>query len=197
MMIGYARVSTADQDAALQRDALTREGCERILEEPASGGKTDRAELARALDVMRAGDTLVVWKLDRLARSMKQLIETITRLEEAGVQFRSITEQIDTSTPGGKLTFHIFGALADFEQALIRERTRAGLASARARGRKGGRPRRLTADDIKLAETLLAGNHGVLEVAKQLKVSRATLFRRLKENRTSRDEGEAEFDDGY
>ena len=183
MMIGYARISTAGQDAALQRDALTREGCERIFEETASGGKTDRPELARALDVMRAGGTLVVWKLDRLARSMKQLIETITRLEEAGVQFRSITEQIDTSTPGGKLTFHIFGALADFEQALIRERTRAGLAAARARGRKGGRPRRLTADDIKLAETLLAGNHGVLEVAKRLKVSRATLFRRLKENR--------------
>ncbi len=183
MLIGYARVSTAEQDAALQRDALRREGCERIFEETASGGKTDRPELSRALDVMRAGDTLVVWKLDRLARSMKQLIETITRLENVGVQFRSITERIDTSTPGGRLTFHIFGALADFERALIRERTRAGLAAARARGRTGGRPRRLTAGDIKLAETLLAGDHGVQEVAKRLGVSRATLFRRLKENR--------------
>ena len=182
MMIGYARVSTAEQDAALQRDALTREGCERIFEETASGGKADRSQLARVLDMMRAGDTLVVWKLDRLARSMKQLIETITRLEAAGVQFRSITERIDTSTPGSRLTFHIFGAIAEFERALIRERTRAGLTAARARGRKGGRPRSLSADDINLAATMLADNYAVQDVAKRLDVSRATLFRRLKES---------------
>ncbi len=181
MLIGYARVSTVDQDPALQRDALKREGCERIFEETASGGKVDRSELLRALDQMRKGDTLVVWKLDRLARSMKQLIETVALLEAQGVQFRSLTEKIDTGTAGGRFTFHIFGALAEFERSLIRERTNAGLQAARARGRNGGRRKSMSADDLHAAETLLAGGVGPTEVAMRLGVSRSTLFRRLKE----------------
>ena len=180
MLIGYARVSTVDQDMTLQRDALKREGCERIFEETASGGKADRPELQRALDHMRKGDTLVVWKLDRLARSMKQLIETVTLLEAAGVQFRSVTEKIDTTTPGGKLTFHIFGAMAEFERSLIRERTMAGLKAARARGRKGGRPSLMSADDLAVAQRLLSAEFSVKGVANRLGVSEATVYRKLK-----------------
>ena len=152
MLIGYARVSTLDQDLALQRQALKAAGCERIFEEAASGAKADRPQLARVLDHMRAGDTLVVWKLDRLARSLQQLIETVAALDGKQVQLRSLTEQIDTSTPSGRLTFHIFSALAEFERSLIRERTLAGLAAARAAGRTGGRPRKLTEEDIEMAK---------------------------------------------
>jgi DNA invertase Pin-like site-specific DNA recombinase len=138
ILLGYARVSTQDQNPALQREALTEAGCERIFEEKASAAKRDRPELAEALKFMRAGDTLVVWKLDRLARSLRQLIETVEQLEAQGIGFMSLTENIDTTTPGGKLIFHIFGALAEFERSIIRERTVAGLTSARARGRVGG-----------------------------------------------------------
>ena len=138
MLIGYARVSTQEQDLALQLDALKAAGCERIYEERASGAQRDRPELKAALGYMREGDTLVVWKLDRLARSLKQLIDTVEDLGARGIGLRSLTEAIDTTTSGGKLIFHIFAALAEFERAVIRERTLAGLAAARARGRKGG-----------------------------------------------------------
>src|SRR3954467_10501673 len=138
MLVGYARVSTEDQNLDLQRDALTRAGCERIFTDVASGAKDDRTGLAGALAFLRPGDTLVVWKLDRLGRSLKHLIETVTALQARKIGFRSPQESIDTTTSGGKLIFHVFGALAEFERDLIRERTQAGLQAARARGRKGG-----------------------------------------------------------
>ena len=141
MRVGYARVSTADQSPDLQLDALRRAGCEKIYTEKASGAKADRPELGRVLDdVLRKGDVLVVWKLDRLARSLKTLITTAEDLEGRGIGLVSLTESIDTTTPGGVLVFHVFGAIAQFERALIREHTAAGLAEARRRGRKGGRP---------------------------------------------------------
>lgn len=180
MLVGYARVSTQDQDAGLQRVALVEAGCERVFEETASGAQRDRPELQAALDYMRAGDTLVVWKLDRLARSLKQLIETVEKLEGVSIGLRSLTEQVDTTTAGGKLIFHVFGALAEFERALIRERTTAGLANARAQGRVGGRPRRLSDQDLSVAKTLLAcPDLTVAAVAKRLGVSPATLYRHL------------------
>src|SRR5919202_1797568 len=135
MLVGYARVSTQDQNPELQLDALQQAGCERVFVEKASGAQRDRPELKAALDFMRGkGDVLVVWKLDRLARSLKQLIETVEDLERRGIGFRSLTEQIDTTSPGGRLVFHIFGAMAEFARSIIRERTRAGLDAARARG---------------------------------------------------------------
>jgi DNA invertase Pin-like site-specific DNA recombinase len=179
-LIGYARVSTQDQSTDLQLDALAKAGCSRVFSESASGAQRDRPELARALDYMRPGDTLVVWKLDRLARSLKQLIETVESLEGKGIGFRSLTESIDTTTAGGKLTFHIFAALAEFERSMIRERTRAGLDAARARGRVGGRPRSLTDKDLEMAKTLLANpDITVDEVAARLSVAPATLYRYL------------------
>lgn len=190
MLVGYARVSTQEQDAELQRVALREGGCERIFEETASGAQRDRPQLAAALEYMRKGDTLVVWKLDRLARSLKQLIETVERLDEAGVGFKSITESIDTTTPGGRLIFHIFGALAEFERSMIRERTMAGLVAARARDRIGGRPRALSEDNLSIATTLLAnGSITVSQVAARLGVSPATLYRYVPGGRSSlRDE---------
>lgn len=177
-LIGYARVSTQDQGTEMQRVALEAAGCARIYEETASGAQRDRPQLAAALDYLRPGDTLVVWRLDRLARSLKQLIETVEALEKRGVHFRSLTENIDTSTPNGRLTFHLFGALAEFERSLIRERTMAGLAAARARGRVGGRPRGLTEQKQRVARSLLAaGDLTVSEVAAQVGVSPATLYR--------------------
>jgi DNA invertase Pin-like site-specific DNA recombinase len=142
MLIGYARVSTHEQDCALQTDALTAAGCDRVFLETASGAKRDRPELKAALAAMTEGDTLVVWRLDRLARSLRHLLETIEGLEGQGKKFRSLTECIDTSTSGGKLIFSIIGAIAEFERALISERTKAGLEAARLRGRRGGRPRK-------------------------------------------------------
>jgi DNA invertase Pin-like site-specific DNA recombinase len=141
MIVGYARVSTSDQTFDLQKDALTRAGCERIFTDTMSGARAERPGLVQAFTFTRAGDILVVWKLDRLGRSLRNLIDVVTELETLGIGFRSVTESIDTTTSGGKLIFHIFGALAEFERDLIRERTQAGLAAARARGRKGGRPR--------------------------------------------------------
>ena len=180
MLVGYARVSTQDQNPALQLDALTAAGCEKVFTEKASGAQRDRPELAAALSYMRAGDSLVVWKLDRLARSLPQLIETVATLERQGIGFRSLTEAIDTTTAGGKLIFHIFGALAEFERSVIRERTRAGLKAARDRGRKGGRPPALSAADLAAAKALLRDPEiTVDDVAKRLKVSPATLYRHL------------------
>lgn len=178
MLVGYARVSSQDQDATLQRVALQGAGCEQVFEETASGAQRDRPELAAALGYMREGDTLVVWKLDRLARSVRQLIETVEGLEARGVGFRSLTENIDTTSPGGKLVFHLFAALAEFERGLIRERTMAGLASARARGRTGGRPRSLVERDLIAVKALLADDQiTVAEVAKRVGISPATLYR--------------------
>lgn len=143
-LIGYARTSTGKQDLALQLDALDRAGCERNFKDTASGSLNVRPQLDNCLHHLRQGDTLVVWKLDRLGRSLRHLIETVARLEERGIGFRCLTEGIDTTTPAGRLTFHIFGALAEFEGQLIRERTLAGLEAARARDRRGGRPASLT-----------------------------------------------------
>ena len=177
MLVGYARVSTHDQDPALQLDALTQAGCDRLYTETASGAQRDRPELKAALDYMRAGDTLVVWRLDRLARSMKQLIETVEALADRQIDFRSLTEHIDTHTSGGKLVFHLFGALAEFERSIIQERTRAGLAAARARGRTGGRPPVLDEKDKVAALALLRDpSIPVKEVAHRLGISVAALY---------------------
>jgi DNA invertase Pin-like site-specific DNA recombinase len=175
MLIGYARVSTVDQNLALQRDALTEAGCTKIFTEQMSGAVTDRPALRDAFEFARSGDTLIVWKLDRLARSMKQLIETIEALRVRGIGFRSLTEALDTTTAQGRLVFHMFGALAEFERSLIRERTQAGLAAARRVGRTGGRPPKLTDDDIEAAKALLANpDIGVIQIAHRLGVSPAT-----------------------
>ena len=180
MRIGYARVSSQDQNPDLQLDALRAAGCKRIFVEKASGAQRERPELGAVLDYMRSGDTLVVWKLDRLARSMKQLIETVEGMEARGIGLRSLTEAIDTTTAGGKLIFHIFGALAEFERAIIRERTRAGLEAAKARGRQGGRPPKLTPQDLAAAKAMLADtSFTVADVARRLGVSPATLYRHL------------------
>lgn len=178
MLVGYARVSTQDQKPELQLDALCKAGCEKIFEEKASGAQRDRPELKAALAYLREGDTLVLWKLDRLARSLKQLIETVEALEDRKIGFRSITENIDTTTPGGRLVFHIFGALAEFERSIIRERTSAGLAAARARGKVGGRPPALTEADVRAATVLLSDRSmAVKDVAKRMGVSVSTLYK--------------------
>src|SRR5690242_3741054 len=181
MLIGYARVSTTDQTLALQQDALEKAGCERLFTDTASGSQTDRPGLTEALSHLRQGDTLVVWKLDRLGRSLKDLITRITQLQNQDIGFKSLTEQIDTTTSGGKLIFHIFGALAEFERDIIRERTQAGLTAARARGRRGGRPKAKalnTAKKVAMAQQLYADkNNSVDEICKTLNISRATLYR--------------------
>ena len=179
MLIGYARVSTGEQTLDLQLDALQQAGCEKTYRETASGAAAERPVLADVVGYLRPGDTLVVWRLDRLGRSLQHLIETIAQLAEHGIGFKSLTEQIDTTTSGGKLVFHVFGALAEFERDLIRERTQAGLAAARARGRQGGRPRKLgTPAKVALAQALYDDQrHSVAEICRTLGVSRATLHR--------------------
>lgn len=179
MLIGYARVSTTDQTVALQEDALRQAGCARLFTDTLSGSTVQRPGLTEALDHLRAGDVLVVWKLDRLGRSLPHLITVIQQLQARGIGFRSLSEQMDTTTAGGQLIFHIFGALAEFERALIRERTQAGLAAARARGRVGGRRPKLTPDQIEMARQLLATRSGA-EVAEALHVSRATVYRAIR-----------------
>ena len=180
MLVGYARVSTQEQDPSLQLDALQGAGCEKLFVEKASGAQRDRPQLRSALEYMREGDTLVVWKLDRLARSLKQLIETVEALEGRGVGFRSLTESIDTTSTGGRLVFHIFAALAEFERSIIQERTKAGLDAARARGRRGGRPPALTGEDLAAARALLRDPAiTVKEVAKRLGCSPSTLYAHL------------------
>src|SRR5215207_9941563 len=186
MLIGYARVSTQEQDLALQLDALTQLGCDKIFTEKASGAQRDRPQLIAALDYMRAGDMLVVWKLDRLARSLKQLIETVEDMERRSIGFRSLTEAIDTTSPGGKLIFHIFASLAEFERAIIKERTRAGLVAAKARGRTGGRPSALSSADLAAAKALLRDPDITVEQAAQrVGVSPATLYRYLPGGRST------------
>jgi DNA invertase Pin-like site-specific DNA recombinase len=182
MLIGYARVSTQDQTPALQLDALKAAGCKRVFVEKASGAQRDRPELKGALDYARenTGDVIVVWKLDRLARSLSQLIETADLLEKRGIGLKSLTEAIDTTSAGGRLVFHVFGAMAEFERSIIRERTKAGLDAARARGRTGGRPPSLLAKDVAAAKAMLTDPEITMnEVARRLKVAPSTLYRHL------------------
>ncbi len=180
MLVGYARVSTLGQTLDPQKDALGQAGCERIFTDVASGAQGPREGLTEALRFLREGDTLVVWKLDRLGRSVKHLIEMVTELKERQVEFQSLQEQIDTSTSGGKLIFHVFGALAEFERDLIRERTQAGLVAARARGRRGGRPRAMDEKQVAIARSLMKDpDNSVADICQILRVSRATLYRYL------------------
>ena len=192
MLVGYARVSTQDQDLALQLDALKAAGCERVFTEKASGAQRERPQLQAALGYMRPGDTLVVWKLDRLARSLKQLIETVEALGGRGVGLRSLTEALDTTSSGGRLVFHLFASLAEFERAVIRERTVAGLQAARARGRRGGRPPALSDKDLTAAKALLRDPAiTVAEVARRLGVVPSTLYRHLPRARSAAMDGGA------
>jgi DNA invertase Pin-like site-specific DNA recombinase len=194
-LLGYARVSTTDQQPQLQVDALERAGCYRVFVETATGARADRPVLEQLLDQLRPGDTLVVWKLDRLGRSLRHLVDIVTGLAERGIGFRSLQEAIDTTTPGGKLVFHVFAALAEFERDLIRERTTAGLAAARARGggrgrtsraaarargRHGGRPSVMTTHKLKVAEEMYrSGQYTVSAIATTLGVSRASIYRHV------------------
>lgn len=180
MLIGYARVSTLDQNLDLQRDALHKAGCEKIYTDTISGAKAQRPGLDECLSYARRGDTLVVWKLDRLGRNLKNLIEVAGQLDAGGIGLVSLQERIDTNTPGGKLVFHVFGALAEFERELIRERTNAGLQAARARGRRGGRKPALDAKKREIARALHT-NPGlsVAEICRTLGVSRATFYRSM------------------
>jgi DNA invertase Pin-like site-specific DNA recombinase len=178
--VGYARVSTIDQNPAMQLDALAAAECVKVFEDRASGARADRAGLRSALEYVRDGDVLIVWKLDRLGRSLPHLIETVTSLAIRGIGFRSMTEAIDTTTPGGRLVFHLFGALGQFERDLIQERTRAGLAAAAARGRKGGRKRVVTSQKLDRARTIIAKGLTVREAATRLKVGKTTLYAALR-----------------
>lgn len=178
MKLGYARVSTNEQNPQSQIDELTKYGCDKIFVEYASGAKAERPELKKLIEFARDGDTIVVWKLDRLARSLKQLLQTIEYLENQQIGFASITETMDTTTPGGKLIFHLFGALSEFERSMIRERTNSGLKAAKARGRLGGRPPAITGDDINVAKAMLSDPEiSFAEVARRLGVSSSTLYR--------------------
>jgi DNA invertase Pin-like site-specific DNA recombinase len=181
MLIGYARVSTHEQTLALQQDALRKVECSKIFTDTASGAQIKRKGLEEALTYVRKGDTLVVWRLDRLGRSLPHLIATMTDLEERGIGFKSLTENIDTTTSGGKLIFHIFGALAEFERNLIRERTQAGLTAARARGRIGGRPKALTGRQLSIAQSLYDDpKNSIADICRMLKISKVTLYRSIK-----------------
>ncbi|MFF1384749.1 recombinase family protein [Arthrobacter sp. NPDC058288] len=180
-LLGYARVSTGDQDAALQQDALKAAGCYRIFTDTASGSLESRPELTKLLDQLRPGDTLVVWRLDRLGRSIRHLIDQLADLQERGIGFRSLQEAIDTTSSGGRLVFHVFAALAEFERDLIRERTNAGLQAARARGRVGGRPPLLTKDKLRTARRMYEQKDMTVEkIGEVLGVSRTTVYRALR-----------------
>ncbi len=187
MLIGYARVSKNEQHLELQLDALHKAGCEQIFTDKITGIKAVRIGLEDALSHLRKGDTLVVWRLDRLGRSLKHLIETLTGLHEKGIEFKSLTENIDTSTPTGMLMFHLIGALAEFERNLIRERTNAGLEAARARGHMGGRPKVGETETKRMARKLYADkSNTVKDICKSLRISKATLYRYVHENRPVR-----------
>lgn len=180
-LLGYARVSTGDQDAALQQDALKAAGCYRIFTDTASGSLESRPELTKVLDQLRPGDALVVWRLDRLGRSIRHLIDQLADLQERGIGFRSLQEAIDTTSSGGRLVFHVFAALAEFERDLIRERTNAGLQAARARGRVGGRPPLLTKDKLRTARRMYEQKDMTVEkIGEVLGVSRTTVYRALR-----------------
>ena len=171
MLIGYARVSTHDQNLDLQQDALTAAGCEKVFVDELSGASAARPGLQQAMDQLREGDVLVVWRLDRLGRSLRNLLDLVAQLEEKKVGFRSIQESMDTASTGGKLIFHVFGALAEFERNLIRDRTNAGLAAARARGRNGGRPKKLDEEQRQLARRLYKEKQPIPSILKVLKIS--------------------------
>lgn len=182
MKFGYARVSTADQNLSLQLDALQKAGCDQIFQEHISGAKADRPELARLIELLRPGDEIVVWKLDRLGRSLQHLIDLVAQFDEKGVAFSSLNDHIDTSTPAGKLVFRIFASLAEFEREVIRERTMAGLAAARAQGRTGGKPKGLSEEakkQARVAESLHKEKYPIKEIARQLKLSRTTVYKYL------------------
>jgi DNA invertase Pin-like site-specific DNA recombinase len=185
MLIGYARVSTEDQNLNLQCDALQKAGCEQIFTDTVSGTKAERKGLTDALSHLREGDTLVVWRLDRLGRSLRHLIDTVTALQERGIGFKSLQESIDTTTSGGKLVFHIFGALAEFEREIIRERTKAGLSAARSRGKSGGRPKALTEKQVHMLNNLAADkDRSVEEICKTLGISRTTFYRYVNDDQS-------------
>lgn len=183
MKIGYARVSTQDQELGLQLDALEQAGCEKIYQEKVSGAAKARPQLEALLEHLRNGDVVVVWKLDRLARSLKDLVSLVNRIQEKGASFQSVNDQIDTTSAHGKFTFHIFASLAEFERDIIRERTKAGLAAARARGRVGGRPKGLSKKaqhKAMLAKQLyLEGELSISEICEQLSISKGTLYNYL------------------
>jgi DNA invertase Pin-like site-specific DNA recombinase len=181
LLIGYARVSTDLQNLDLQLDALADAGSARVYRDTGSGSLKHRPELDACLDYLRAGDTLVVWRLDRLGRGLKHLIELVEQLQQREIGFRSLTEQIDTTTPAGRLQFHLFGALAEFEREIIRERTRAGVAAARERGRTGGRPVALTPEKVAAAQAMRASGQPIVQIARVLGVHRATLYRHLEQ----------------
>src|SRR5258708_5246551 len=190
MKIGYGRVSKHEQSEDLQIDALKKAGCEKWFTDKITGSKFERKGLEEALAYVRPGDTFVVWKLDRAGRSLKHLIDLLNKLKERGIDFISLTEKIDTTTPGGKLIFHMMGALAEFERDLIRERTNAGLEAARARGRKGGRPKVLRTP-AKVAMVLSAYHdkkHSIDEICRTFGVSRSTLFRYVREDKKTAQE---------
>jgi len=177
MLIGYARVSTQDQNLKLQTEALHKAGCKKIFEDRMSGSRAERPGLAQARESLRAGDTLVVWKLDRLGRSMKHLVDLVGDFQKQGVQFKSLTDSIDTGTASGRFFFHVMASLAEMERELIVERTRAGLEVARQLGRTGGRKRQMTDSKIKAAKKLLASGVPPRDVASNLGVSVPTLYR--------------------
>lgn len=185
MMIGYARVSTQDQNLDLQTEVLTRAGCEKIYEDKISGVRVECPGLTRALEILREGDTLVVWKLDRLGRSVKQLVGMVGELHKQGIQFKSLTDAIDTGTPAGRFFFHVMASLAEMERELIIERTRAGLDAAKQLGRKGGRKPKMTSSKIESAKKLLASGIPPRDVAKDLGVSVPTLYRWLPASKNS------------
>lgn len=177
MLIGYARVSTQEQNLDLQREALAKAGCKKIFEDKISGSRSERPGLARAMEVLREEDTFVVWKLDRLGRSVKHLVDLVGELHKKGIQFKSLTDVIDTATPSGRFFFHVMASLAEMERELTVERTQAGLAVARQLGRKGGRKRQMTDSKIQSAKKLLASGVPPRDVAKNLGVSVPTLYR--------------------
>lgn len=184
MKIGYARVSTKEQNLSLQMDALEKEGCKKIFEEKISGAKADRPELRKMIEQVREGDIIVTWKLDRLGRSIRDLINLVNEIQEKGAGLKSLNDSIDTTTPQGKLTFHLFASLAEFERDIIRERTKAGLEAARARGRKGGRPKGLSKeaqDKAIIAETLYKQREmTITQICKHLNIARSTLYKYLR-----------------
>jgi DNA invertase Pin-like site-specific DNA recombinase len=182
MKIGYARVSTVERNLDLQIDALKKEGCEKIISDEVSGSVADRPGLIKLKELLRNGDTLVVWRLDRLGRTLKHLIEWVNELDEQGISFKSLQETIDTNSSSGKLIFHIFGALSEFERNLIRERSRAGLEAARVRGKQGGRPKKLSKDKRQLTVDLYEGKkHSIKQICEMTGISKPTLYKYIRE----------------
>lgn len=178
MIIGYARVSTSDQNLSLQLDSLKKVGCEKIFKETVSGAKSEKKELAEALKILRKGDTLIVWRLDRLGRTLKSLIELVNSLKEDGVYFKSVMDSIDTSTPTGQFFFHITGSFAELERNLIQERTVAGLVAARKRGRVGGRPKAIDMETFNIAQKMYgARDFSVAEICSRLKINKRSFYR--------------------